>query len=57
MGCSQLNYDTHAYLGDNPLWDLYGLPVPLEADAWVEMLDQAGVDGALVAPPGVGLQS
>jgi predicted TIM-barrel fold metal-dependent hydrolase len=49
-----LIYDTHAYLGDNPLWDLYGLPVPLEADAWVEMLDQAGIDGALVAPPGVG---
>jgi len=54
MGCSQLNYDTHAYLGNNPLWTLNGLPVPLEGDAWVEMQDQAGIDGALVAPPGVG---
>jgi predicted TIM-barrel fold metal-dependent hydrolase len=49
-----LNYDTHAYLGNNPLWTLNGLPVPLEGDAWVEMQNQAGIDGALVAPPGVG---
>lgn len=49
-----MNYDTHAYLGNNPLWTLNGLPVPLEGDAWVEMQDQAGIDGALVAPPGVG---
>ena len=47
-------YDTHAYLGDNPLWKQHGLPVPLEADAWVEMMDGAGIDGALVAPPGSG---
>ena len=47
-------YDTHAYLGNNPLWTLNGLPVPLEGDAWVEMQDRAGIDGALVAPPGVG---
>ncbi len=47
-------YDTHAYLGNNPIWKQHGLPVPLEADAWIEMLDEAGVDGALVAPPGNG---
>ncbi len=47
-------YDTHAYLGDNPAWAQMGLPVPLEADGWIELLDTAGIDGALVAPPGVG---
>ena len=47
-------YDAHAYLGDNPIWGQMGLPVPLEADGWIEMLDTAGIDGALVAPPGVG---
>lgn len=31
-----------------------GLPVPLDADGWVEMMDRSGVTGALVAPPGVG---
>ena len=50
-----MNYDTHAYLGNNPLWTLSGLPVPLEGDAWVEMQDGAGIDGALVAPPGIGV--
>ena len=47
-------YDAHCYLGNNPLWAQTGLPVPLEGPAWVEMMDRAGVDGALVAPPGVG---
>ena len=47
-------YDAHGYLGDNPSWAQVGLPVPLEGAAWVEMMDRAGVDGALVAPPGVG---
>jgi len=47
-------YDAHAYMGNNPVWAQLGLPVPLEADAWVEVLDRSSVDGALVAPPGVG---
>ncbi len=47
-------YDAHAYLGNNPVWAQMGLPVPLEADGWIELLDLAGIDGALVAPPGVG---
>ena len=47
-------YDAHAYLGNNPIWGQMGLPVPLEADDWIAMLDHAGMDGALVAPPGVG---
>ena len=47
-------YDGHAYLGDNPAWAEMGLPVPLDGDAWVEMMDRSGIDGALVAPPGVG---
>ena len=47
-------YDAHAYLGDNPMWSLHGLPVPLDADAWIDMMNISGIDGALVAPPGVG---
>ncbi|MBI4305036.1 MAG: amidohydrolase family protein, partial [Chloroflexi bacterium] len=47
-------YDAHAYLGNNPQWAQMGLPVPLEAGAWVSMMDGAGIDGTLVAPPGVG---
>lgn len=47
-------YDAHAYLGNNPLWKLHGLPVPLEGAGWVELMDKAGIDATLVAPPGVG---
>jgi len=47
-------YDAHGYLGNNPSFAQTGLPVPLEGPAWVEMMDRAGVGGALVAPPGVG---
>ena len=47
-------YDAHAYLGNNPLWAQSGLPVPFNGPEWVEMMDRTGVDGALVAPPGVG---
>jgi predicted TIM-barrel fold metal-dependent hydrolase len=47
-------YDAHAYLGNNPQWKQMGLPVPLEAEAWITMMDGAGIDGTLVAPPGVG---
>lgn len=47
-------HDVHAYLGNNPNWAQMGLPVPLEAEAWIEMMDYSGVHGALVAPPGVG---
>ncbi len=46
--------DAHAYLGNSPGWGQMGLPVPLDAPAWVEMMDRSGVDRALVAPPGVG---
>jgi hypothetical protein len=47
-------YDAHAYLGNQPIWKLHGLPVPLEGAAWVEMMDKAGIDATLVAPPGNG---
>lgn len=47
-------YDGHAYLGNSPGWAQMGLPVPLDGDGWVEMMDRSGVDGVLVAPPGVG---
>ena len=47
-------YDAHGYLGTNPRWAQTGLPVPFQGSAWVEMMDRAGIDGALVAPPGVG---
>jgi predicted TIM-barrel fold metal-dependent hydrolase len=47
-------YDAHAYLGNNPAWAQSGLPVPLDADGWIGMMDRSGVYGALVAPPGVG---
>jgi len=49
-----VTYDAHAYLGNNPAFARTGLPVPFEAPAWVEMMDAAGLDGALVAPPGSG---
>ena len=49
--------DVHAYLGNNPAWAQMGLPVPLDADGWVEMMDRSGVDRALVAPPGVGKEA
>ena len=49
-------YDAHGYLGNRLDWAQLGLPVPLDGPAWVEMMDRAGVDGALVAPPGVGVR-
>ena len=48
-------YDAHGYLGNNPSFAQTGLPLPLDGRAWVEMMDRAGVDGALVAPPGTGM--
>ncbi|MSQ34883.1 MAG: amidohydrolase [Dehalococcoidia bacterium] len=47
-------YDAHAYLGNNPIWKQYGLPVPFDGPAWVEYMDGSGIDATLVAPPGNG---
>jgi predicted TIM-barrel fold metal-dependent hydrolase len=47
-------YDAHAYLGNNPGWAQMGLPVPMDGDGWIELMDRSGVTGALCAPPGVG---
>lgn len=47
-------YDAHAYLGNNKSWSVFGLPVLFDGDAWVREMDRSGIDGALVAPPGVG---
>lgn len=51
---ASLVYDAHAYLGNNPGWAQMGLPVPLDGDGWVEMMDRSGVHGALIAPQGGG---
>ena len=48
-------YDAHAYLGNHPAFAKSGLPVPLDGAGWVDVFDRSGVDGALVAPPGIGV--
>lgn len=49
-------YDAHGYLGVNPQFATYGLPEMLDGDWWIETMDNCGVTGALVAPPGVGAE-
>ena len=48
-------YDAHAYLGVDPSWGAWGLPVPLEGEQWVQLMDEAGITGVCVAPPGPGV--
>ena len=36
-------YDAHAYLGVDPSWEAWGLPVPLEGEQWVQLMDEAGI--------------
>jgi len=48
--------DAHAYMGADPQWAQLGMRGGrLDADSFVRVLDGAGIDGALVAPPGIGI--
>lgn len=47
-------YDAHGYLGSNPQFATYGVPELLGQDEWLRIMDGCGMQGALVAPPGVG---
>ena len=47
-------YDAHGYLGHNPEFATYGVPELLGEDDWLRRMDSCGIQGALVAPPGVG---
>ncbi len=47
-------FDAHGYLGLNPEFASYGLPELLDGDWWIRTMDDCGVNGTLVAPPGVG---
>ncbi len=47
-------YDAHGYLGHNPQFATYGVPLFLGPDEWLRIMDDCGMQGALVAPPGVG---
>ena len=51
---TEIVYDAHGYLGVNPEFASYGLPETLDGDWWVETMDNCGMTGTLVAPPGVG---
>ncbi len=48
-------YDAHTYLGVDPSWGAWGLPVPLEGKQWVQLMDEAGITGVCVAPPDPGV--
>ncbi len=47
-------YDAHGYLGHNAQFATYGVPEYLSQDEWLRIMDSCGMQGALVAPPGVG---
>lgn len=47
-------YDAHGYLGHNAEFAKYGVPELLGRDEWLRIMDSCGMQGALVAPPGVG---
>ena len=47
-------YDAHGYLGHNSQFATYGVPRFLGPDEWLRIMDACGMQGALVAPPGVG---
>jgi predicted TIM-barrel fold metal-dependent hydrolase len=47
-------YDAHGYLGHNDQFATYGVPQFLGPDEWLRIMDDCGMQGALVAPPGVG---
>lgn len=47
-------FDAHAYLGTNPEFMRFGLPRRLDADWLLRLMDEEGIDAALVAPPSAG---
>ena len=47
-------FDAHCYLGRNPLWAAQNLPASVGGAEMIAMMDRAGVDRALCAPPAVG---
>lgn len=47
-------FDAHAYLGTNPEFVAFGLPLCLDADWLLRSMDEQGIDAALVAPPSAG---
>ena len=49
-------YDSHAYLGNNPIWSDIGLNLPFDGDEWIKLLDKVRIDGVLTAPPGIGAE-
>ena len=49
-----LIYDAHGYMGHNPEFEAFGLPLFLGPDEWIRIMDTSGIQGVLVAPPWTG---
>ena len=47
-------YDAHSWIGSHDRWKNYG-PERLDAESLIRMMDDAGVQGSLVAPPFTGV--
>lgn len=46
----ETTYDARVYVGTDPQWVQLGLPKLVGAEAWLEIMDSAGIGGALLAP-------